>query len=84
MCEENVPRYIFQLLDGTGADANEHAHDFDTFDDARSHAKTLLCEMVQNGLPDAPGAMMSVEIFGADKGPLTELRMTFDEIAKRV
>ncbi len=34
-----MPRYLFQLLDGTGANATELEHDCDTFDDARSNAK---------------------------------------------
>jgi hypothetical protein len=78
-----MPRYLFQLLDGTGADATELERECDTFEDARANAKIMLSDMVRSGLPEDSGNMMSVEIFDADKLPLVELRMTFDEIAKR-
>jgi len=79
-----MPRYLFQLIDGSAADATEMDFEFDTFGAARSKAKTMLCEMVLKGLPEHTGDMMSVEIFDANKVPLLELRMTFDKIAKPV
>lgn len=77
-----MPTFIFQLLDGSGADATEIQHEIDTIDGARSEARTLLRELVAKEPCDEFGEMMSVEIFDAERRPILELRLTFDEISK--
>lgn len=77
-----MPTFIFQLLDGSGTDATEIQHEIDTLDEARSEARTLLRELVAKGSRDEFGDMMSVDIFDAERRPVVELRLTFNEIAK--
>ena len=77
-----MPKFYFQLLDGTGQDAVESEFEFDNFEVARSQAKSALGEMAREGLPEDPSNMMSVEILDGDRNPLLEIRLTFDEIWK--
>ncbi|MFK0335610.1 hypothetical protein [Rhizobium sp. 2MFCol3.1] len=78
-----MPTFIFQLVDGSVGDVTEIQHEIDTLDEARSEGRTLLRELVAKGSPDEFADMMSIEIFDAERRPIVELRLTFDQIEKR-
>jgi len=77
-----MPNFIFQLLDGTGRDAVEREAEFNDFQAARQEARRALGSLANDGLPEDPANMMSVEVLDADRNPLLEVRLTFDEIRK--
>lgn len=77
-----MPKFYFQLLDGTGRDATESEFELEDLQGARLQARRALGEMADEGLPNDSADMMSVEILDAERIPLLELRLTFDEIHK--
>jgi hypothetical protein len=77
-----MPKFFFQLLDGSGQDAVESEFEFSNLHAARSEAKNALGEMARDGLPNDPANIMSVEIFAAERQPLLEVRLTYNEIRK--
>lgn len=77
-----MPKFIFQLVDGTSSDATEIEHDFPSLDDAKREARQTLGEMAREGLPAKPLNMLSVEIFDANNSPLHEVRLLLEELEK--
>jgi hypothetical protein len=56
--------------------------DYPTLDFARVEARHLLAQLVTERLPASDWEMISVEIYDEELQPLTELRLSMQEIAK--
>jgi len=73
--------YYFTTISGTEV-ATQIQVRCPTLDTAKSEARRILARLVADRFVDDPCEMVSVEIFDNAGGPLTELRLIYQEIDK--
>lgn len=74
--------YTFVCVVGTDVVDGGPERVFEHAGDARAEARALLGKLAAHALSTRDVDMISVEIFDARKAPVSELRLTFEDIPK--
>lgn len=78
-----MPLYYFRTLEQNGGqDVSETAVDYPNETAAIAAARNILAEMASDGLPDSSINLMSVEVLDELQQPLSEVRLTIEDIPK--
>ena len=78
-----MPLYYFRTLEQNGhQEISEIAVELRDKAAAVAEARLVLAEMAGDGLPDSSISMMAVEVLDEHQRPLTEVRLTVEDIPK--
>lgn len=77
-----MPSFILTATVDTAVVRDRDIFDFPTLDFARVEARHLLARLVAERLPLGEWEMISIEIYDEALNPLTELRVSMQEIEK--
>ena len=77
-----MPQFYFTTVAGDGTIQSQIPGEFDDLELAKLEARRILANLASDGLPREPIDMISVEIYDADRRPLSEIRLALQEIVK--
>lgn len=77
-----MPLFHFTATVDTTVVKDREQFDYPSLQFAKVEARNLLSQFMSDRFPLGNWEMVSVEIYGEELQPLTELRLSFQEIAK--